>query len=256
MVQGSSPGAVAGHATSLHELAILMSQIGNPCEQWEELGLRFAAVLHRRTQLVLSAARLVPAHRRRPMRPSSVACGPICTDNLLSPALATPCNTLPNSVPCAAKRFGIDRRGLCNCHLIHAEDIVRLAPQFDLHMLQQQLNCTYVTEPRWMGASKHQCWHWLYCPLPEGKFRPTDLKLSGRRSSRFETEWQLPAWWIRNCHASQGLECPSRRWAPTSTSLMMTRCLATVCPIFFQSTDAMWAVCPGHHRKDGNSAYW
>ena len=25
---------------------------------------------------------------------------------------------------------------------------------------------------------------------------------------------------------------------------------------FSTSTDAMWAVCPGHHRRIGNSAYW
>ena len=32
---------------------------------------------------------------------------------------------------------------------------------------------------------------------------------------------------------------------------------ATSAPILFStSADAMWAVCPGHHRRIGNSAYW
>lgn len=43
-----------------------MSHVCNPCERWEELGLGLAVVLYRRTQIVLSAARLLPAHRRLP----------------------------------------------------------------------------------------------------------------------------------------------------------------------------------------------
>ena len=45
---------------------MLLSLTSNPCERWAELGLGRAAVLHRRTQIVLSAARLLPAHRRFP----------------------------------------------------------------------------------------------------------------------------------------------------------------------------------------------
>ena len=75
--------------------------------------------------------------------------------------------------------------GLCNIHLIHAEDddlkkICDWHPSpTDLYVVLRRFNCTLVAESaRWMGASKHQYWHWLHCPLPVGRFRLTDLKVS------------------------------------------------------------------------------
>ena len=56
----------AGYTTGIHEAAALFSHIQDPCERWELLGFGKAAVLHRRTQIVLNAARLLPAHRRLP----------------------------------------------------------------------------------------------------------------------------------------------------------------------------------------------
>ena len=53
-------------ATSLHELAMLMSYTADPCECWEKLGYGRAAILYRRTQVVLEASRQLPAHRRVP----------------------------------------------------------------------------------------------------------------------------------------------------------------------------------------------
>ena len=38
----------------------------NPCQKWEDLGYGKAALLYQRTQHVLKAARLLPAHRRLP----------------------------------------------------------------------------------------------------------------------------------------------------------------------------------------------
>ena len=57
-------GVAAGHTTSLHELAMLMLLTSDPCERWEDLGYGRTAILYRRTQIVLAAARLLPAHRR------------------------------------------------------------------------------------------------------------------------------------------------------------------------------------------------
>ena len=56
----------AGHTTSLRELAMLMSYTADPCECWEKLGYGRAAILYRRTQVVLEASRQLPAHRRVP----------------------------------------------------------------------------------------------------------------------------------------------------------------------------------------------
>ena len=56
----------AGHTTSLHELAMLMSYTTDPCECWEALGYGRTATLYRRTQVVLEASRQLPAHRRVP----------------------------------------------------------------------------------------------------------------------------------------------------------------------------------------------
>ena len=56
----------AGHTTSLHELAMLMSLTTNPCERWETLGFGRSTTLYRRVQVTLEAARLLPAHRRLP----------------------------------------------------------------------------------------------------------------------------------------------------------------------------------------------
>ena len=38
----------------------------NPCQKWEDLGYGKATLLYQRTQQVLKAARLLPAHRRLP----------------------------------------------------------------------------------------------------------------------------------------------------------------------------------------------
>ena len=56
-------GVAAGSTTSLHELATLLSLTSQPCERWQELGLGRASLLYRRTQIMLEAARLLPAHR-------------------------------------------------------------------------------------------------------------------------------------------------------------------------------------------------
>ena len=59
-------GVAAGATTCLHELAMLISLTVQPCRRWQELGFGRASVLYRRTQIMLEAARLVPAHRRLP----------------------------------------------------------------------------------------------------------------------------------------------------------------------------------------------
>ena len=59
-------GVAAGATTCLHELAMLISLTVQTCRRWQELGFGRAAVLYRRTQIMLEAARLAPAHRRRP----------------------------------------------------------------------------------------------------------------------------------------------------------------------------------------------
>ena len=63
---GQITEVAAGHTSSLHELAILMSHTTDPCECWETLGYGRAATLYRRAQIVLEASRQVPAHRRVP----------------------------------------------------------------------------------------------------------------------------------------------------------------------------------------------
>ena len=64
--QGQVNEVAAGHTTSLHELAMLMIHTTDPCEAWAQLGYGSAAVLYRRTQIVLEASRQLPAHRRVP----------------------------------------------------------------------------------------------------------------------------------------------------------------------------------------------
>ena len=49
-------GVAAGHTTSLHELAMLMSLTTNPCERWEDLGFGRSTTLYRRVQVTLEAA--------------------------------------------------------------------------------------------------------------------------------------------------------------------------------------------------------
>ena len=43
-----------------------MSYTTDPCERWEKLGYGRAAILYRRTQVILEASRQLPAHRRVP----------------------------------------------------------------------------------------------------------------------------------------------------------------------------------------------
>ena len=50
----------------MHEVATLFALTQNPCQKWEALGYGKAALLYQRTQQVLQAARLLPAHRRLP----------------------------------------------------------------------------------------------------------------------------------------------------------------------------------------------
>ena len=59
-------GVAAGATTCLHELAMLMSLTMQPCVRWQELRFGRASLLYRRTQIMLEAARLLPAHRRLP----------------------------------------------------------------------------------------------------------------------------------------------------------------------------------------------
>ena len=63
---GQVTEVAAGHTTSLHELAMLMSHTTDPCECWEEPGYGRTATLYRRTQVVLEASRQLPAHPRVP----------------------------------------------------------------------------------------------------------------------------------------------------------------------------------------------
>ena len=59
-------GVAYGWSTGVHEVATLFTLIQNPCQKWEDLGYGKAAVIYQRAQLVLKAARLLPAHRRLP----------------------------------------------------------------------------------------------------------------------------------------------------------------------------------------------
>ena len=59
-------GVAYGWSTGVHEVATLFSLTQNPCQKWEDLGYGKAALLYQRTQHVLKAARLLPAHRRLP----------------------------------------------------------------------------------------------------------------------------------------------------------------------------------------------
>ena len=59
-------GVAYGWSTGVHEVATLFALTQNPCQKWEALGYGKAALLYQRTQRVLQAARLLPAHRRLP----------------------------------------------------------------------------------------------------------------------------------------------------------------------------------------------
>ena len=59
-------GVAYGWSTGVHEVATLFALTQNPCQKWEALGYGKAALLYQRTQHVLQAARLLPAHRRLP----------------------------------------------------------------------------------------------------------------------------------------------------------------------------------------------
>ena len=59
-------GVAYGWSTGIHEVATLFALTQNPCQKWEDLGYGKAALLYQRTQHVLKAARLLPAHRRLP----------------------------------------------------------------------------------------------------------------------------------------------------------------------------------------------
>ena len=59
-------GVAYGWSTGVHEVATLFALTHNPCQKWEDLGYGKAALLYQRTQHVLKAARLLPAHRRLP----------------------------------------------------------------------------------------------------------------------------------------------------------------------------------------------
>ena len=50
----------------MHEVATLFALTQSPCQKWEALGYGKATLLYQRTQHVLQAARLLPAHRRLP----------------------------------------------------------------------------------------------------------------------------------------------------------------------------------------------
>ena len=58
-------GAAAGSTTSFHELTMLLALTSQPVRDGKNLAFR-AALLCRRTQIMLEAARLLPAHRRLP----------------------------------------------------------------------------------------------------------------------------------------------------------------------------------------------
>ena len=61
-----SGGVAYGWSTGVHEVATLFALTQNPCQKWEDLGYGKAALIYQRTQQVLKAARLLPAHRRLP----------------------------------------------------------------------------------------------------------------------------------------------------------------------------------------------
>ena len=66
VVKDKSFAVASGCSTGVHEVATLFSLTQDPCQKWEALGLGKAALLYQRTQQVLKAARLLPAHRRLP----------------------------------------------------------------------------------------------------------------------------------------------------------------------------------------------
>ena len=63
VLQDQEWGVAYGWSTGVHEVATLFALTQNPCQ---DLGYGKAALLYQRTQHVLKAARLLPAHRRLP----------------------------------------------------------------------------------------------------------------------------------------------------------------------------------------------
>ena len=59
-------GVAYGWSTGVHKVATLLALTQNPCQKWEDLGYGKTPLLYQRTQQVLKAARLLPAHRRLP----------------------------------------------------------------------------------------------------------------------------------------------------------------------------------------------
>ena len=57
--------------TGVHGVTTLFSLTQDPCQKWESLGLGKATQMYQRTQQVLKAARLLPAHRRLPHKAQS-----------------------------------------------------------------------------------------------------------------------------------------------------------------------------------------
>ena len=68
VVNDTTVEAASGCTTGIHEIATLFAHTQDPCLRWEKLGFGKAALLYQRTQQVLKAARLLPAHRRLPHR--------------------------------------------------------------------------------------------------------------------------------------------------------------------------------------------
>ena len=60
------PCAGPANVRGVHEVATLFALTQNPCQKWEDLGYGKAALIYQRTQQVLKAARLLPAHQRLP----------------------------------------------------------------------------------------------------------------------------------------------------------------------------------------------
>ena len=68
IVQDESYAVAAGCSTGVHEVTTLLLLMEDPCEKWESVGLVRATQMYQRTQQVLKAPRLLPAHRRLPYK--------------------------------------------------------------------------------------------------------------------------------------------------------------------------------------------
>ena len=162
--------------------------------KWEHLGFGRAAVLYRRTQIVLNAARLLPAHRRLPhkallsglwwkllsIQPLQLLAALPMLGFLRQATQPTPVHFAVNGFSAGSYTGAVIGLAI-RCLWPHCQITVCDWKPSDreLQMLQQTLHITYVEESaRWMGSCKHKYWHWLHCQLPQGRFRLTDLKLS------------------------------------------------------------------------------